>query len=88
MYMRAHAEYGVIPLVRRTIDLHYRSVFITGAGSSIYLLSDLKGKQFAFGDIDSTSAHLMAYHELMQAGINPNTDLKFRYSGSVPFPST
>ena len=82
MYMRAHAEYGVIPLVRRTIDLHYRSVFITGAGSSIYSLSDLKGKQFAFGDIDSTSAHLVAYHELMQAGINPNTDFKFRYSGS------
>src|SRR5580692_6879946 len=82
MYLRAHAEYGVIPLVQRTIDLHYRSVFITGAGSSIYSLSDLKGKQFAFGDIDSTSAHLVAYHELMQAGINPNTDFKFRYSGS------
>jgi phosphonate transport system substrate-binding protein len=84
MYMRAHAEYGVIPLVRRTIDLHYRTVFITGADSSIHSLSDLMGKQFAFGDIDSTSAHLVAYHELMQAGINPNTDFKFRYSGSHP----
>jgi phosphonate transport system substrate-binding protein len=82
MYIRAHADYGVIPVVRRTIDLHYRSVFITGAGSSIHSLSDLKGKQFAFGDIDSTSAHLVAYHELMQAGINPSTDFKFRYSGS------
>ena len=82
MYMRAHADYGVIPLVRRTIDLHYRTVFITGADSSIHSLSDLMGKQFAFGDIDSTSAHLVAYHELMQAGINPNTDFKFRYSGS------
>jgi hypothetical protein len=38
--------------------------------------------EYAFGDIDSTSAHLVAYHELMQAGINPNTDFKFRYSGS------
>src|SRR5580658_6688785 len=83
-YMRARAEYGVIPLVRRTIDLHYRSVFITGADSSIHSLRDLRGKQFAFGDIDSTSAHLVAYHELMQAGINPNTDFKFRYSGSHP----
>jgi phosphonate transport system substrate-binding protein len=73
---------GLIPLVRRTIDLHYRSVFITSTGSSIYSLSELKGKQFAFGDIDSTSAHLVAYHELMEAGINPNTDFKFRYSGS------
>jgi phosphonate transport system substrate-binding protein len=84
MYMRAHAAYQVVPLVRRTIDLHYRTVFITGADSSIYSLSDLMGKQFAFGDIDSTSAHLVAYHELMQAGINPNTDFKFRYSGSHP----
>jgi phosphonate transport system substrate-binding protein len=82
MYLRAHAKYGVIPLARRTIDLHYRSVFITAADSSIYSLSDLAGKQFAFGDIDSTSAHLVAYHELMQAGINPTTDFKFRYSGS------
>jgi len=84
MYMRAHADYGVIPLVRRTIDLHYRTVFITGADSSIHSLSDLIGKQFAFGDIDSTSAHLVAYHELMQAGLNPNTDFKSRYSGSHP----
>ena len=83
-YMRARAEYGVIPLVRRTIDLHYRTVFITGADSSIHSLSDLMGKQFAFGDIDSTSAHLVAYHELMQAGLNPNTDFKSRYSGSHP----
>ncbi|MGD0791254.1 MAG: phosphate/phosphite/phosphonate ABC transporter substrate-binding protein [Terriglobales bacterium] len=82
MYIRAHAKYGVIPLVQRATDLHYHSVFITGAGSSIYSLRDLKGKQFAFGDIDSTSAHLMAYQELKQAGINPETDLKFRYTGS------
>ena len=82
VYIRAHAKYGVIPLVQRATDLHYHSVFITGAGSSIYSLSDLKGKQFAFGDIDSTSAHLIAYRELKQAGINPETDLKYRYTGS------
>ncbi len=82
VYIRAHAKYGVVPLVRRTVDLHYHSVFITGAGSSIHSLKDLKGKEFAFGDVDSTSAHLMAYHELELAGINPGKDLKFRYSGS------
>jgi len=84
MYIRAHAKYGVIALVQRTADLQYHSVFITGAGSSIHSLSDLKGKRFAFGDIDSTSGHLMAYRELKQAGINPETDLRFRYSGSHP----
>jgi phosphonate transport system substrate-binding protein len=52
--------------------------------SSIHSLNDLTGKKFAFGDIDSTSAHLIAYRELKQAGINPETDLRSRYSGSHP----
>jgi len=81
MYIRAHEKYGVIPLVRRSSDLHYHTVSITGSGSSIYSLRDLKGKRFAFGDINSTSA-LTAYRELVHAGINPQTDLKLRYSGS------
>ena len=84
VYIRAHAKYGVIPLVQRETDLHYRSVFITGAGSSIYSLSDLKGTRFAFGDIDSTSGHLQPYLELRKAGINPETDLTYRYAGSHP----
>jgi phosphonate transport system substrate-binding protein len=83
MYTRAHAKYGVIPLVQRTADLHYRSVFITAANSPIHSLNDLKGKRFAFGDIDSTSAHLIARFALKQAGIDPETDLKLRYSGSL-----
>jgi phosphonate transport system substrate-binding protein len=83
-YIRAQAKYGVIPLVQRIIDQHYHTVFITSAGSSIRSLRDLRGKQFAFGDIDSTSAHLMAYYELEEAGINPETDLRVRYSGSHP----
>jgi phosphonate transport system substrate-binding protein len=84
MYVRVHAKYGVIPLVRRSSDLQFHLVFITGAGSSIDSLRDLLGKQFAFGDINSASARLIAYRELMQAGLNPETDLKLRYSGSNP----
>ena len=83
-YIRAQAKYGVIPLVQRVVDLHYQTVFITGTESSIHSLRDLRGKQFAFGDIDWTSAHLMASYELRQAGINPETDLRVRYSGSHP----
>jgi phosphonate transport system substrate-binding protein len=84
MYIRSHAKYGVIPLVQSTSDSHFHSVFITGAGSSIHSLRDLMGKQFAFGDINSTSGYLIPYRDLKQAGINPETDLKFRYSGSHP----
>jgi phosphonate transport system substrate-binding protein len=82
VYIRAHNKYGVIPLVQRATDLHYHTVFITGAGSTIHSVHDLKGRQFAFGDIDSTSGHLMAAYELKRAGINPEVDLKLRYSGS------
>ncbi len=84
MYVRAHAKYGVIPLVQRVRDKKYYTVFITGTNSSIHSLRDLKGKQFAFGDRDSTSAYLMPYYELKQAGIDPETYFHFRYSGSHP----
>jgi phosphonate transport system substrate-binding protein len=81
MYVRAHAKYGVIPLVRRSSGLQYHSVFIAGANSPIRSLSDLKGKRFALGDIDSTST-LIVHRELLRVGISTSTDLKLRYSGS------
>jgi phosphonate transport system substrate-binding protein len=37
---------------------------------------------FAFGDVDSTSGHRMAYHELRNAGDHPEVDLRSRYIGS------
>ena len=81
-YVKAHAQYGAIPLVQRKADREFHSLFITQAGSSIKSLSDLKGKNFAFGDIVSTSGHLMPYLAMKQAGIDPDKDLKFRYTGS------
>jgi phosphonate transport system substrate-binding protein len=83
-YIKAHRQYGVVPLVQRTTDLEFHSLFITGANSPVKSLADLKGKTFAFGDINSTSGHLMPYYELKQAGIDPDVDLKFRYTGSHP----
>ena len=83
-YLKAHQQYGVTPLVQRDSDLQFHSLFITQAGSSINSLADLKGKNFAFGDINSTSGHLMPYLALKNAGVDPDKDLKFRYSGSHP----
>ena len=83
-YIKAHARYSVVPLVQRSSDLQFRSYFITSANSSIHSLGDLKGKTFAFGDINSTSGHLMPYLEMHQANVDPNTSLKFRYTGSHP----
>jgi phosphonate transport system substrate-binding protein len=83
-YLKAHKQYDVIPLVQRSVDLQFHSVFLTGANSPVHSLKDLKGKKFAYGDINSTSGHLIPYMEMRQAGIDPDTDLQFRYSGSHP----
>ena len=82
-YIKAHARYNVVPLVQRSSDLQFHSCFITSS-PNIHSLADLKGKSFAFGDINSTSGHLMPYLEMRQAGVDPNSSLKFRYTGSHP----
>ncbi len=81
-YVKAHARYGAIPLVQRAEDREFHALFITQANSSIKSLADLKGKSFAFGDINSTSGHLMPYYAMQKAGINVDADLKTRFTGS------
>jgi len=81
-YIKAHERYGVIPLVQRSIDKQFHSVFVTQSSSAIKTLADTKGKSFAFGDINSTSGHLIPFRELKKAGVNADKDLKFRYTGS------
>lgn len=83
-YVKAHERYGVVPLVQRAVDKQFHSLFITQTGSAIKTLADCKGKSFAFGDINSTSGHLIPYSELKNAGVNAEQDLKFRYTGSHP----
>lgn len=84
-YIKAHARYGVIPLVQRAADREFHSLFITLASSRIMRLADLRGHSFAFGDINSTSGHLMPYLAMREAGIDPKRDLAwFRYTGSHP----
>lgn len=81
-YVKAHERYNVIPLVQRSADKNFHSLFITQSGSSIHKLADCKGKRFAFGDINSTSGHLIPFDELRNAGINADSDMQVRYTGS------
>ena len=83
-YIKAHARYGVEPIVQRESDRQFHCLFITQSGSSIQALQDLKGRTFAFGDINSTSGHLMPFAALQGAGIDADKDLKYRYTGSHP----
>lgn len=73
---------GAIPLVQRVEDEQFKSVFITKAGSGIRSLADLKGKNFSFGSVSSTSGHLMPRSFMLKAGLNPDKDMRVAYSGA------
>jgi phosphonate transport system substrate-binding protein len=81
-YVKAHESYGVIPLVQRQADKNFHSVFVVPSSAPFKQLADLKGKRFAFGDINSTSGHLIPYQELKKAGVDVDHGLQFRYTGS------
>jgi len=65
----------VVPLVQREEDEKFRSVFIT-TNPAIRSLADLKGRNLSFGSQSSTSGHLMPRSFLLQAGVDPDRDLK------------
>lgn len=83
-FVQAHirTKGTAIPLVQREQDEKFRSVFITRTGSGITKLTDLKGKNFAFGSVSSTSGHLMPRSFMLQAGIDPDKDLRVAFSGA------
>jgi phosphonate transport system substrate-binding protein len=71
-FLQASRRAGVLPLVQRERDQNFHSVFITQPGSGINSLTDLKGHSFAFGDVNSTSGHLMPAYYMRAANIDPN----------------
>ncbi len=83
-FVQANVRSGgkVIPLVQREEDERFRSVFIT-SDPAVAKLADLKGRDLSFGSQSSTSGHLMPRSFLLQAGVDPDKDLKrVAYSGA------
>lgn len=80
-FVQAQARAGVIPLVQRERDRNFHSVFITQPGSGIESLADLKGHTFAFGDVNSTSGHLMPEYFMREGKVDPEVIAKALYSG-------
>ena len=80
-YVQASARAGVQPLVQRESDQNFHSVFITQPGSGIDSLAGLKGHTFAFGDVNSTSGHLMPAYYLREANVDPEVLSRAIYSG-------
>jgi len=82
-YVKANLRYGARPVVQRLEDRRFHALFIaSAANASVHALSELKGKSFAFGDVNSTSGHLIPAKELGEAGLDPERDLKIRYTGN------
>ena len=79
-YLRTNKS--AIPIVQRAEDEAFRSVFIAKTGSGINTLADLKGKNFSFGSVSSTSGHLMPRYFLLQSGVNPDKDMRVAFSGA------
>jgi phosphonate transport system substrate-binding protein len=80
-FVQASRRAGVQPLVQRERDQNFHSVFITQPGSGINSLADLKGHSFAFGDVNSTSGHLMPAYYMRVARVDPNLIVRALYTG-------
>jgi len=79
-YVVINARTNAIPLIGVTRP-NYRSVIAVPAGSSIKSAAQLQGKTLALSDIGSTSGHLGPTKLLMEAGLDPKSDLKILMLG-------
>ena len=80
-YVQASSRAQVTPLVQRLSDKSFHSVFVTQPDSPIHTLADLKGHTFAFGDVNSTSGHLMPSFYMRQENVDPMVIEKAIYTG-------
>ena len=80
-YCQARARYDVRPVVQRLQDRSFHSLFIT-TNPAIGKLADLKGKTFAFGDVSSTSGHLIPAKEMLAARLDLDHDIRARFTGN------
>lgn len=70
-YVQAASRAEVKPLVQRLRDKNFHSLFVTQPDSPIDSLADLKGRSFAFGDVNSTSGHLMPSYYMREQNVDP-----------------
>lgn len=83
-FVQARLRTGnAIPIVQRAEDEKFTSKFIANTASGINGLADLKGRNFSFGSVSSTSGHLMPRFFLLENKINPDKDFKrIAFSGA------
>ena len=87
-YIFAHSIADAQP-VAVFADKHGKPVTYTAAiwvpnASPIKTVAELKGHTIAFSDPGSTSGNLMPRYALIQAGLNPDKDVKIVFAGGHP----
>ncbi|MBD2384717.1 phosphate/phosphite/phosphonate ABC transporter substrate-binding protein [Cylindrospermum sp. FACHB-282] len=80
-YVILNARAKAIPIIaiRRN---NYHTTFVVRADSKIRSLAQLKGKTIAMKENGSTSAHIAPTKMLIDAGLDPNTDVKIVMLGA------
>jgi phosphonate transport system substrate-binding protein len=82
-YIEAHNRHQVRVLAKalRKGKPYHHTVIIVRADSGINELREIKGRTFAFGDIHSTSSHLVPRAMLKQAGVDLTSLRYYEYLG-------
>ena len=79
-YLVITTRTNAVPILGVTRPTYY-SVIAVPTESGIQALTELKGKSIAMSDIGSTSGHLGPTKLLMDAGLDPQTDITIRMLG-------
>ena len=75
-YVVINARTNAVPVIALTRP-RYRSIIAVRGDSGITSLAQLKGKTMAITNIGSTASHLGTTKLLIDAGLDPQTDIKF-----------
>jgi phosphonate transport system substrate-binding protein len=87
-YIFAHTVANAQPVAvfadRHGKPVTYTAALWVPADSAIKQVADLKGHTVAFSDPGSTSGNLLPRYAMIQAGLNPDKDVKIEFAGGHP----
>jgi phosphonate transport system substrate-binding protein len=79
---RSKAEIEAFATLEKKGALTYSAVVITHVDSGINSIKDIRGKDMAYGDIASTSSHLIPRTVLLEQGLTIKKDYRGHYLGA------
>ena len=84
-FIRAQDKYGAVPLARGLNSdnrAEYQSMIVVAPDSSIGSVPELRGKRFAFGNVDSTQGHIIPRIILLSKGVGLESLAHYEFTGS------